>query len=128
MLTDPAVLTVIDLAEPVCLIFGPVLDLMPARQAREVVTAYADRAAPGSYVVISCGQCDDEVLWKQLSETYTVGDAYNHSPAEVAGFLAGLEPVPTGLTAAQNWRGGWHDAPVLPPGPAYALAAAARKP
>ena len=35
----------------------------------------------------------------------------NHSPDEVAGFLAGLELVPPGLVAAQNWRGGWHDVP-----------------
>jgi hypothetical protein len=32
----------------------------------------ADRAAPGSCVVLSCGRCDDEALWEQqLSEAYT---------------------------------------------------------
>ena len=77
VLADPAWLGLIDMAEPVCLIFGLVLSLMPARQAREVVAAYADRAAPGSYVVISCGRCDDEEMWKQLSEAYTAADAYN---------------------------------------------------
>jgi len=128
VLTDPEVLAVIDLAEPVCLIFGPVLDLMPARQAREVVAGYADLAAPGSYVVISCGRCDDEDMWKQLSEAYTAADAYNHSPDEAAGFLAGLEVVPPGLVPAQNWRGGWHDVPATTPGPVYVLAGVARKP
>jgi S-adenosyl methyltransferase len=101
---------------------------MPARQAREVVAAYAGRAAPGSYVVISCGRCDDEALWEQLREAYTAAELYNHSPAELAGFLDGLEPVPPGIAAAQGWRGGWNDAPVTPPGPAYVLAAVARKP
>ena len=67
MLIDPAVLTVIDLAEPVCLIFGPVLDLMPARQAREVVAGYAALVAPGSYVALTCGRCDDEALWKAVA-------------------------------------------------------------
>ena len=43
-----------------------VLSLMPARRAREVVAGYTDLVAPGSYVVISCGRCDDEALWKQL--------------------------------------------------------------
>ena len=62
VLIDPAVLTVIDPAEPVCLIFGPVLDLMPARQAREVVAGYAALVAPGSYVALTCGRCDDEAL------------------------------------------------------------------
>jgi hypothetical protein len=101
VLADPAWLGLIDMAEPVCLIFGLVLSLMPARQAREVVAAYADRAAPGSYVVISCGRCDDEDMWKQLSEAYTAGDADNHAPDEVAGFLTGLESVPRGLSRAE---------------------------
>jgi O-methyltransferase involved in polyketide biosynthesis len=127
VLADPAWLGLIDMAEPVCFIFGPVLNLMPARQAREVVAAYADRAAPGSYVVISCGRCDDEAVWQQIRGAYTAAGLHNHTPAEVAGFLAGLELVPSGLTAAQSWRGGWHDVPVTPPGPAYVLAGVAKK-
>ena len=102
--------------------------LLAARRAREVVAAYAERIAAGSLIVISTGRCDDETLWKQLSETYTAADLHNHSQAEVDGFLAGLEVIPPGLTPAQNWRGGWHDAPAPPPGPAYVLGAIARKP
>ena len=56
VLADPAWHGLIDMAEPVCLVFGLALTLMPARTAREVVAAYADRAAPGSCVVISCGR------------------------------------------------------------------------
>ncbi len=111
-----------------CFIFGLVLNLMAARQAREVVAAYADRAASGSYAVISCGRCDDEELGKRLNGAYTAASLHNHTPAEVAGFLAGLELVPPGLTAAQSWRGGWHDVPVTPPGLVYVLAGVARKP
>ena len=94
VLADPALRAVIDPAEPVCLILGLVLNLMPVRQAREVVTGYADLVSPGSLVAVSCARCDDEVLWKQLGEAYTIADTYNHSPADVEGFLAGLEPVP----------------------------------
>jgi S-adenosyl methyltransferase len=126
VLANPELLTVIDQAEPVCLVFGLVLSLMPARQAREVVAGYADLLAPGSCMVISCGRCDDEALWRQLREAYTVADIYNHAPGEVEGFLAGLDLVPPGVVAAQNWRGGWHDAPAAPPGPAYVLAAVAK--
>jgi S-adenosyl methyltransferase len=133
-LTDPAtvlarlrVRAVIDPAEPVCLVLGLVLNLMPARQAREVVAGYADLVAARSCVVISCGRCDDEALWKQLSEAYTAAPVYNHTPDEVAGFLAGLELVPPGLAVAQSWRGGWNDVPVLPLGPVYVLAGAAKK-
>ncbi len=128
VLADPALQAVIDAEQPVCLIFGLVLSLLAARRAREVVAAYAERIAAGSLIVISSGRCDDETLWKQLSEAYTAADLHNHSPAEVDGFLAGLEVVPPGLTPAQNWRGGWHDAPATPPGPAYVLGAVARKP
>ena len=121
MLAHPGVRTVIDPAEPVCVILGLVLSLMPVRQAREVVAGYTDLVAPGSYVVISCGRCDDEALWKQLREAYTAAEIFNHAPGDVEGFLAGLELVPPGVVAAQNWRGGWHDVPAAPPGPVYVL-------
>ena len=127
VLKDPALRAVIDPAEPVCPVLGLVLSLMPAWQAREVVAGYADLVAPGSCVVISCARCDDEALWKQLSVAYTAADIYNHSPAEVAGFLAGLELVPPGLVAAQSWRGGWHDVPTAPPGPVCVLGGVAQK-
>jgi hypothetical protein len=105
-----------------------VLSLLSVRQAREVVAGYADLIAPGSYMVISCGRFEDEEMWKQLSDAYTSTDAYNHSPDEVEGFLAGLELVPPGIVAAQNWRGGWHDVPAAPPSSANVLAEVARKP
>jgi hypothetical protein len=111
VLADPAFGEVVDPAEPVCVIFGLVLGLMPARQAREVVAGYADLLAPGSLLVVSCARVDDEALWKRLTEAYTAADIDNHSPGDVEGFLAGLELVPPGLVAAQNWRGGWHDVP-----------------
>jgi hypothetical protein len=109
-LTGPAVVlayadvrAVIDPAEPVCVVLGLALSLMPARQA---VAGYADLIAPGSYVVISCARCDDEELRKQFSEAFTAADSCNHSPDEVKGFLAGLELVPPGLVAAPKlaWR------------------------
>ena len=78
-------------------------------------------------MVITCGRCDDEALWRQLSEAYTAADICKHSPADVGGFLGGLELVPPGLVAAQNWRGGWQDAPAAAPGPAYLLGGVAQK-
>jgi hypothetical protein len=72
-----------------------VLNLIPGQQAREVVAGYADLIAPDSCVAVSCGRRDDEAMWQQLSEAYTAA-AYNHTPAEVAGFPAGLELVPRG--------------------------------
>ena len=94
VLAHPGVRAVIDPAEPVCIIFGLVLSLMPARQAREVVAGYADLLAPGSLVVISCGRFDDEVMWKEFRAACTATAPRNHTRRQVAGFLAGLEPVP----------------------------------
>lgn len=128
VLKDPALTAVIDLAEPVCAILGLVLHLLPARQAREVVTGYADLIAPGSLLVISCPRFDDEVLWKELRAACTTASPRNHTRRAITGFLAGLELVPPGLVAAQGWRGGWGDTLPTPPGGAYVLAGVARKP
>jgi hypothetical protein len=128
VLADLDLRAVIDLARPACFIFGLALGLVPAADAGDVVAGYLRRAAPGSYVVISCGRCDDETLWAQLSKAYTAAEAHNHTQAEIEGFLDGLEPVPPGVVPAQGWRGGRRDAPAAPPGPLYVLAGMARKP
>ena len=128
VLADLDLRAVIDLAQPACFIFGLALSLVPAADARDVVASYLDQAAPGSYVVISCGRCDDEALWAQLDKAYTAAEVHNHAPAEIEGFLDGLEPVPPGVVPAQSWRGGSHGAPAAPPGPVYVLAGVARKP
>jgi len=128
VLADLDLRAVIDLAQPACFIFGLVLSLIPAAAARDVVAGYLRRAAPGSCAVISCGRCDDEALWAQLSKAYTAAEVHNHTQAEVERFLDGLEPAPPGVVPAQSWRGNWHDAPATPPGPVYVLAGVARKP
>ena len=127
VLADQRLRAVIDLAQPACFIFGLALGLVPAALARDVVAGYARRAATGSCIVISCGRCDDQALWDQLREAYTAASAYNHAPGDVEGFLAGLELVPPGLVAAQNWQGGSNDAPSTVPGSVYVLAGLARK-
>ena len=128
VLADLGLRAVIDLAQPACFIFGLALSLIPVPDARDVVAGYLRRAAPGSCVVISCGRCDDEALWAKLSQAYTAAEVYNHTPAEIEGFLDGLELVPPGVVPAQSWRGGRDGAPVAPPGSVYVLAGVARKP
>jgi S-adenosyl methyltransferase len=128
VLADLDLRAVIDLARPACFIFGLTLGLIPATKARDVVAGYMGRAAPGSYVVISCVRCDDETLWAKLSHAYTAAEAYNHTPDEIEGLLDGLETVSLGVVPAHGWRGDSHDAPATPPGPVYVLAGVARKP
>lgn len=128
VLADPGLRAVIDLTKPACFIFGLTLGLITATKARDVVAGYLRRAAPGSYVVISCVRCDDEALWAKLSKAYTAAEVHNHTPAEIEGFLDGLETVSLGVVPAHGWRGGSRDAPATPPGPVYVLAGVARKP
>jgi hypothetical protein len=127
VLADLRLRSVIDLAQPVCFIFGLALGFVPAELASDVVAGYADRAAPGSLLVISCGRCDDEAMWDQLREASATQAAYNHAPADIKGFLADLELVPPGLVAAQNWRAGRTDAPATLPESFYVLVGIARK-
>jgi hypothetical protein len=76
--------------------------------------------------VISSGRCDDQALWNRLRDAYTAASVYNHASADVKGFVAGLEFVPPGLVAAQNWQAGSNGASTLP-GSVYVLAGIARK-
>jgi S-adenosyl methyltransferase len=128
VLDDPRLRSVIDLAEPACFVFGLSLGFVPAELAGDVVSDYAHRAAPGSLLMISCGRCDDETLWNELRDASVDTAAYNHTPADIKGFLAKLDLVPPGLVAAQNWRGGRADVPSTVPESCYVLAAIARKP
>ena len=121
-LADPAAATghpafrgVIDIARPVCTIFGLVPGLMPPGQARQVITGYAGLVAPGSLFVISCVRVDDDALRDQLAEAFTAAKVYNHARGEITGFLDGLEPVDPGLVVARAWRGGMPN-PHLSPG------------
>ena len=128
ILTHPDVTGIIDLGEPVALIFGLVLHHLSASQARDVAAGSARLTAPGSVVVVSVPRFDDAEMFGQVRQAYTPARLHNHALATVASFLTGLESVPPGLVAAQSWRGGWHDVPVTPPGHAYVLSAVARKP
>jgi S-adenosyl methyltransferase len=127
VLAAPGLLKVIDLAEPVCVILGLVMGLMPAGQAREAVAGYADRAAPGSMFVISCIRVDDAGLRDRLARAFTAAEVWNHTRGQVAGFLGGLELIDPGLVVARTWRGGMPDPHLSPGAPAYVLGAVARK-
>lgn len=127
VLGHQAVRAVIDPAEPVCVILAAALNLMPAARACEVIAGYVRLIAPGSCAAISCARFDDPAVWKQVRAACTAANPHNHTPRQIAGFLAGLEAVPPGLVAAQGWRGGWRDALPVPRDPACMLAAVARK-
>lgn len=128
VLADPAVLASIDLQQPVCVLFGCVLHIWDADAARAITAGYAQMLAPGSLIVVSVVRNDDPDLLQQIRAAYTPGALHNHSREDITAFLGGLELVPPGVVLAHGWRGGWlQPGPLRPPGPAYVLAAVARK-
>ena len=78
-----------------------------ADTVREITAAFTRSIAPGSYVVISVGSGDEET-GGQLVEEYAAGTLHNHSPAQIAGFFAGLDlSGPVWLTLATGNPGHW---------------------
>ena len=105
ILASPGVCSQIRLGEPVGLILGLVLHFFDADTVREITAAFTRSIAPGSYVVISVGSGDEET-GGQLVEEYAAGTLHNHSPAQIAGFFAGLDFVGPGLADAGDWEPG----------------------
>ena len=117
----------INLAEPTAVILAMVLHFFDAATARGIVAAFARAVTPSSYLVLSVGSGDEQIGGALVRE-YQAGTLYNHSFAQIAGFLDGLELIPPGLTDAISWM---PTSPGQPP-PAqtggHILAGVARKP
>ena len=82
--------------------------------------------APGSALVVSFCRCDGERLSEQMRAAY-VAETHNHTAADMASFLDGLDLVPPGVAPARGWQAGWEDSPG-PDGPVYVLGAVGVKP
>jgi hypothetical protein len=110
-LTDPAsvlgherVTAVLDLSEPVVVMLAMVLHFSPADEAAKIVAGYAERTAPGSYIVISCGS-GDEHTGAALAREYMAATLYNHAPEVIAGWFGSLQLLrPPGLVDAHRWQ------------------------
>jgi O-methyltransferase involved in polyketide biosynthesis len=126
VLADPTVRSVIDMTQPTAIILAAVLHFLPARSAGAVCAGYMSRAARGSWLIVSCGHYPDEELATRLQQTATHARFWNHDAADLASFLAGLEPVAPGVCEARRWIAGTGG---VPSGErAYALAAVGAKP
>lgn len=125
VLAGPGVLSVIDLAQPVAVIFGAVLHFLPAEAAAAICARYIGRMAAGSWLIVSTGHYADAALAARLQETAAHARFFNHDAAAVADWLTGLEIVPPGICEARAWAAGTGGVPG--DRAAYALAAAAIK-
>jgi S-adenosyl methyltransferase len=125
VLAHPGVLSVLDLAQPVGIIFGAVLHFLPADAAARLCAAYLNRAAVGSWLIVSTGHYEDKELADRLQQAATHARFFNHDVAALTSWLSGLESVPPGVSGANQWVAGTGG---VPSGrPAYPLVAAAIK-
>lgn len=96
----------IDLDEPVCLILAMVLHFMDAGIARDLVAAYANELAPGSYVIITVAR-GEQAIGEQITRAYDAATVHNHSHDDVVSFFPGLDLIPPGVCDARAWMPGW---------------------
>jgi len=90
--------------------------------------SWASLLAPGSVLGITAPVIPDDLARERLARVYAPGARCDVSPETFAGWLGGLEPVDPGVCAAVHLRPGWQDAPEVPRGQAYVIAAIGRKP
>jgi len=126
VLANPKVRTVIDMAQPTALILAAVVHFMPANEAAALCAEYMRRSAPRSWLIVSSGHYQDKELASRLQETATHTRFWNHSAADLASMLGGLEPVAPGVSEARGWIAGTGGEP--PATPVYPLVAVATKP
>jgi SAM-dependent methyltransferase len=106
----PLVPETLDLSRPVALLFNAVLHFLPdADRPGEILRAYVDAVAPGSYVALSHAAPDlthrdeqDSMLDDYRRSTST--PFTNREPEEIASWLSGLELCPPGLVTVNTWR------------------------
>ena len=104
ILTDPALTSLIDLAEPVCVLLVAILHFVDAATARRATATFTGAMAPGSYLVVSVGRAAPGRVTR-LRRAYTAARLHHHPRDVVAGCFAGLDLVPPGLTGARSWAG-----------------------
>jgi O-methyltransferase involved in polyketide biosynthesis len=125
VLSDPGVLSVIDLAQPTAVIFGAVLHFFPTDAAAAICARYMSRMAPGSWLIVSTGHYEDAELAARLQETAAHARFYNHGAADLADWLKDFELVPPGICEGRAWAAGTGGVPT--DRAAYALSGAAIK-
>nr|WP_276514917.1 SAM-dependent methyltransferase [Nocardia transvalensis] len=116
----------IDFDEPVAIsLIGVLHYVMDHEHPAEVVAAFRDRLAPGSYLAISHGSSDSdpEILRVLTGTDNSSAQVDFRSAAQIEKFLAGFELLEPGVVPVQEWL-----RPDLPETRMVMLGAIGRKP
>jgi|SRR5579875_1718157 len=118
ILTHPELESLIDLTQPVAVLMVAVLHFVADQdQPGQIVAAFRDSLASGSYLGLSHGTSDlhprDQVEQAQATYQRSTAPFVLRPRAQIAGFFDGWDLVPPGLVQVPLWR---PDGPA--PGPA----------
>lgn len=98
--------TLIDINEPVAItLIGVLHYVMDAEHPAEIIAAFRDQLAPGSYLAITHGSSDSdpEVLRVLTGTKDTPAQVTFRSTAQTEAFLAGFELLEPGVVPVQQW-------------------------
>jgi hypothetical protein len=109
ILAHPDTRRLIDLTQPLAVLFVAVLHFLDDPQARQAVAAYKDAAPPGSYLVLSHPTIEEEVdpeLAAAGTATYSnnVTPVFARPRAEILEFFDGWQILEPGLVPVMQWR------------------------
>ncbi|SDL64551.1 S-adenosyl methyltransferase [Lentzea albidocapillata subsp. violacea] len=133
VLAAPETTALLDFSRPVGLIMAAVLHFVPdSDDPAGLLRAFADRLAPGSYVVISHAGMENKPKPEDVpasSQTYlrNVSEVYWRDTAEVTALVDGLDLLEPGVVPVPLWRCGPDGDPDGFGAQAHALACVARK-
>jgi hypothetical protein len=134
LLAEDTVTRNLDFSEPLVLIHGGTLHHLEGDHGPDVMKAYIDALAPGSYVVFSHFFDPEDPTLSPVARRIEdilingpVGSGRFRTRAEILAMLPGLDLVDPGLVAADTW---WPDGPLSPLANAAhcVVGAVARKP
>jgi len=106
ILAAPEFGALIDLSEPVCVMFVSMLHFLPADDADATVAAFREKMAPGSYLVISAGHDNakntavrDRVQAAYGDDTVLTGRSLD----DIAAYFGDFDLEPPGLVPLTEW-------------------------
>jgi len=126
ILADERLTSLIDLAEPVCVIMSGVLHFTDAESARRVAACFSKAIVSGSYLIISCGTGSPSE-GENFTSAYSAARVYIHSRDQIESFFDGLSLVPPGVVPVGSWPGEDPASPGETPTATF-IAGVARKP